>query len=111
MSLDPVFDALADPTRRLLIERLADGDTVTASGMAAELPMSRQAVAKHLGSLEAAGLVSSRRVGREVRFCLEAAPLVDAARWVASVGDAWDARLGRLARLLTATDAASAADR
>ncbi|MEM9034665.1 MAG: metalloregulator ArsR/SmtB family transcription factor [Actinomycetota bacterium] len=111
MSLDPIFDALADPTRRLLIERLASGETVTASGMAGELPMSRQAVAKHLSLLETAGLVTSDRVGREVRFSLEAAPLVDATRWMAAVGDAWDARLGRLARLLTAEDAATAADR
>jgi DNA-binding transcriptional ArsR family regulator len=79
--------------------------------MAAELPMSRQAVAKHLGLLETAGLVSGERVGREVRFRLRAEPLVDATRWMAAVGDAWDARLGRLARLLAVDEGVAVTDR
>ena len=111
MSLDPVFDALADPTRRLLLERLAGGEVVTASAMAGELPMSRQAVTTHLALLDRAGLVASERVGREVRYAFRAGPLVEATRWMAEVGDAWDGRLGRLARLLDTSEVSAVDDR
>jgi DNA-binding transcriptional ArsR family regulator len=97
---DAVFAALADPTRRRLIERLAEGPTATASGLAAELPITRQAVAKHLAALGRARLVRSRRVGRETRYSLDAEPLSDAARWIAGVGAEWDGRLAELERLL-----------
>ncbi len=97
---DAVFTALADPTRRLLIERLAAAPTVTASGLAAELPITRQAVAKHLAALGRARLVRSRRVGRETRYSLDAAPLSEAARWIARVGAEWDGRLADLERVL-----------
>lgn len=111
VGIDEVFDALADPTRRLLLERLAAGQTVTASAMAGELPMSRQAVSKHLVQLDRAGLVASERVGREVRYEFRAGPLVEATRWMAEVGDTWDARLGKLARLLDPSEVATATDR
>jgi DNA-binding transcriptional ArsR family regulator len=97
---DEVFAALADPTRRRLVERLADGGTVTASALAAELPISRQAIAKHLGALGRARLVRSRRVGRETRYSLDPAPLTDAAEWIARVGGEWDGRLAALKKLL-----------
>src|SRR2546421_455970 len=77
---DSVFAALADPTRRRVIETLAGGATVTASGLAVELPISRQAIAKHLATLTRARLVRPSRVGRETRYSLDAAPLEDAAR-------------------------------
>ena len=102
MNLTPVFDALADPTRRLILERVSTGQTVTASALAAELPMSRQAVAKHLAQLDRAGLVAGERVGRELRYGFRSGPLVEATRWMARVGDAWDERLGKLGRLLDA---------
>jgi DNA-binding transcriptional ArsR family regulator len=102
---DAVFSALGDPTRRGLIERLAGGATVTASGLATELPISRQAIAKHLGALGRARLVRSRRVGRETQYSLDAAPLEEAARWIATVGAEWDGRLADLERLLVARGA------
>ena len=97
---EAVFSALADPTRRRLIERLGREPTVTASGLAADLPISRQAIAKHLATLRRARLVRARRVGRETRYSLDAAPLSEAARWIARVGGEWDERLADLERLL-----------
>lgn len=97
---DAIFAALADPTRRRVIESLASGETATATGLARELPITRQAVSKHLGALRAAELVSADRVGRETRYRLEPAALADAAGWIARVGGEWDTRLGDLERLL-----------
>ena len=102
---DAVFSALGDPTRRRLIERLAGGATVTASGLATELPISRQAITKHLAALSRAQLVRSSRIGRETRYTLDAAPLSEAARWIAAVGAEWDSRLAELERLLVARGA------
>lgn len=99
-AVDAVFAALADPTRRRVVETLAGGSTVTASALAAELPISRQGVAKHLAALRRARLVRSKRVGRETRYQLDGAPLEDAARWIARVGAEWDERLSELERLL-----------
>lgn len=98
--VDAVFAALADPTRRHLVEMLASEPGATATGLAAALPISRQAVAKHLATLDQAGLVSSRRRGRELRFELQPRPLADAAAWMAAVGADWDGRLERLRHLL-----------
>jgi DNA-binding transcriptional ArsR family regulator len=98
--IDQVFSALADPTRRRLVERLAGGSTATASALAADLPISRQGVAKHLAALRRAHLVRAERVGRETRYRLDGAPLEDAAQWIARVGAEWDERLGDLRRLL-----------
>jgi ArsR family transcriptional regulator, cadmium/lead-responsive transcriptional repressor len=92
-----VFAALADPTRRQLVRSLAEHPGLTASRLAGELPMTRQAVAKHLGALSGAGLVEARRAGRETRYTLTPAPLADAVEWMAGVGAQWDARLDRLA--------------
>jgi ArsR family transcriptional regulator, cadmium/lead-responsive transcriptional repressor len=95
-----VFAALADPTRRHLVESLAAEPGATATGLAATLPISRQAVAKHLRLLEAARLVSSHRQGREALFELDPAPMAEAAAWMAAVGGEWDDRLGGLKGLL-----------
>jgi DNA-binding transcriptional ArsR family regulator len=97
---DAVFAALADPTRRRMIEVLARRPTATATGLAAELPISRQAVAKHLGALKRARLVRAQRRGRETQYSLDAAALAEVERWVAAVGAEWDERLGRLERAL-----------
>lgn len=94
-----VFSALAHGTRRRVIETLASGESATATSLAAELPMSRQAVAKHLDALRRADLVRSSRRGRETVYRIEPAPLTEAASWIASVGGEWDERLGRLSRL------------
>ena len=95
---DPVFAALADPTRREVLRAVASGHDLTATQVAAELPVSRQAVVKHLQVLAGAGLVSAERHGREQRFRVTPAPLDDALRWMLGVGAAWDDRLDRLRR-------------
>lgn len=98
--VDPVgevFSALADPTRREVLRSLSTTPELTASRLAGRLPMSRQAVAKHLAALHRAGLVEPRRAGRETRYVLTPAPLADAMEWMAQVGAEWDGRLARLA--------------
>jgi DNA-binding transcriptional ArsR family regulator len=92
----PVFNALADPNRRHLLNQLAERETATATELAAGLPVTRQAVAKHLAALGEAGLVTSERQGRETRYRLTPAPLADAVSWIADVGGEWDARLDAL---------------
>ncbi len=98
---DPVgatFAALADPTRRHVIGMLTGREAVTASELARDLPITRQAVSKHLATLADAGLVTAQRSGRETRYRLTPAPLSDAREWIDHVGAEWDARLARLAR-------------
>jgi DNA-binding transcriptional ArsR family regulator len=97
-SLDPLFAALADPHRRYVVETLASRGTATATQLAAELPVTRQAVAKHLAALRAAGLVRAARRGRETRYELDPTPLGDAAGWIERVGRDWDERLNALSR-------------
>ena len=106
--VDAIFTALADPTRRHVIATLAAQDSATPTSLAAELPMSRQAVAKHLLTLGEAGLVRSERVGRETRYALTPEGLTDAAAWMAEVGAQWDRRLARLAALLSVSGSGSA---
>jgi DNA-binding transcriptional ArsR family regulator len=96
-----VFSALADPTRREVVRSLAAQPGLTASHLAGELPMTRQAVAKHLNALSGAGLVQSRREGRETRYTLTPAPLAEAIEWMTAVGAQWDDRLARLAHRAT----------
>jgi ArsR family transcriptional regulator, cadmium/lead-responsive transcriptional repressor len=100
MAADAVFTALADPTRRRMIEILAGRPAETATGFAAELPITRQAVAKHLATLRRARLVRAERAGRETRYTLDGSALDDVSRWVETVGAEWDARLRRLERTL-----------
>ena len=90
-----VFSALADPSRRRLLEELA-GKDASVTELAQTLPVTRQAVAKHMAALASAGLVESRRVGRERLYRLNPEPLDGAAGWIARVGSEWDERLGRL---------------
>lgn len=94
---EAVFDALADPTRRRLLRLLGQREQgATATELAADLPVTRQAVAKHLGGLEAAGLVRPAREGREVRYRITPAPLSGAMEWMVAVGGRWDERLANL---------------
>jgi DNA-binding transcriptional ArsR family regulator len=95
-----VFDALADPNRRSMVEALAERGTATATELASELNVTRQAVAKHFAALSEAGLVEGRREGRETRYELTPQPLTVALDWMADVGGTWDARLSRLRRHL-----------
>ena len=97
-----VFAALADPTRRAVLRAVAQGEASTATGIAAGLPISRQAVAKHLAQLERAQLVDARREGRETRFEATPAPLTGAIAWMTDVGAQWDARLAALAKAVRA---------
>ncbi len=99
--IGPVFAALADPTRRQLVSSMATGSTVTATRLAADLPMTRQAVAKHLAALDAAGLVAAERRGRETVYRLTPEPLSEAAGWMEGVGRQWDERLAALASHLS----------
>jgi len=99
--VDAVFQALADPNRRFVLESLADRESATATELAAALPVTRQAVAKHLGLLRTAELVEATRVGRELRYRLTPAPLGDAVEWMEQVGAQWDERLAALGRHLT----------
>jgi DNA-binding transcriptional ArsR family regulator len=92
----PVLAALADDTRRGIVARLASGATPTATELAAELPISRQAVTKHLRVLEDAAVVTVERSGREARYHLSGEALGDAARWIAEIGETWDRRLALL---------------
>ncbi len=98
--LEPVFAALADPTRRAVVQALAQGGAASATELAGRFPVSRQAIAKHLQVLSGAGLVASARAGREVQWTVTPEPLAEAAAWMAEVGGRWDARLDALARLL-----------
>jgi DNA-binding transcriptional ArsR family regulator len=96
MSEDSVFSALSDPSRRRLLETLAGRDSASLTQLAEQLPVSRQAVSKHLAALGAAGLVSSSRAGRETRYRLTPGALADAVSWIERVGKGWDERLARL---------------
>ena len=102
--VEAVFTALADPSRRFLVERLAAGGNATPTELAGELPVSRQAVAKHLASLEAAGLVHGTRIGRNTVYRLDPAPLLAATDWIAQVGAEWDQRLTALAAHVSRED-------
>lgn len=92
----PVLAALADPTRRALFERLNSEGPASASKLATELPISRQAISKHLSLLDSAGLVDRREQGRQVVYSARVAPLDEVATWLETVGDQWDNRLQRL---------------
>ncbi|HWF23260.1 MAG TPA: metalloregulator ArsR/SmtB family transcription factor [Acidimicrobiales bacterium] len=95
---DGVFAALADPTRRQLLDQLATEGPLTATALAEHYPMSRQAVAKHITALAGAGLVVGERSGREVRYRVAGPGLGDAASWLADVETRWDRRLDALQR-------------
>jgi DNA-binding transcriptional ArsR family regulator len=95
-----VFGALSDPTRRALLSAIAQQPSATATELALELPISRQAVLKHLTALADAGLLDRERSGREVRFRVTPEPLSDAVSWMAEVGGQWDERLATLTHRL-----------
>jgi len=104
-----VFGALSDPTRRALLAAIAEHPAATATELASQLPISRQAVLKHLGALTDAGLLGRTRTGREVRYEFTPAPLSDAVDWMTAVGAEWDDRLAALHRQLGAASGARGA--
>lgn len=94
------FSAIADPTRRRLLGLLADVDELSLHEMTAHFPMGRTGVSKHLAILKDADLVQARRVGRETRYHLNAAPLHEVQRWVSFYERFWTRRVDRLKNLL-----------
>ncbi|WP_216843721.1 ArsR/SmtB family transcription factor [Phytoactinopolyspora alkaliphila] len=94
-----MFLALADDTRRELLERLVRHGAISASALARDLPITRQAVGKHLDTLQRARLVRAHKTGREVRYEPQLAPLRHASTWMDGLARQWDDRLGRLASL------------
>jgi DNA-binding transcriptional ArsR family regulator len=100
-----VFAALADPTRRQIVESLSAGGSTTATELATRLPITRQGVAKHLGILADAGLVETQRQGRETIYTLVPEPLQDTVDWVEAIHATWDKRLSALRDYLAGSDA------
>ena len=92
-AVDELWAAVADPTRRRMLDVLLTEGEGTATTLARELPVTRQAVAKHLAVLHRAGLVEGARQGREVRYAVRPQQLDAAARSMASVAARWDQRL------------------
>ena len=98
IALVTVFAALGDETRWSILTALGDGDA-SASALADRLPVTRQAIAKHLTVLEQVGLVSSSRVGRELQYRVLGAELSAAAARLDRIGAEWDARLATIKRI------------
>jgi DNA-binding transcriptional ArsR family regulator len=99
MAVDAVFQALGDPTRRALLERLSTGP-LTVSHLAAPFPISLAAVVQHLQVLEQCGIVQTEKVGR-VRTChLETKALATAEKWITQRRRSWEQRLDRLGEYL-----------
>jgi DNA-binding transcriptional ArsR family regulator len=96
---DELWSAIADPSRRRVLDLLVGNGAASASWLAGRVPFSRQAVSKHLVVLERAGLISRRKHGREVLYQVEADRLDQAARAMAELAAQWDRRLGAIKRL------------
>lgn len=97
-----VLAAVSEPMRWRILELLSDAGEATASALASDVPISRQAVMKHLGVLDASGLVSRRRSGREIRYIAHPERLAATAAWMAQAAGEWDRRLAALKRLAEA---------
>jgi DNA-binding transcriptional ArsR family regulator len=94
--LDELFAAVADPTRRQILQRLVHDGPQTATQLAAHFPLSRQAIVKHVQTLGAAGLVAPTRAGREVRYRATTEQLSAAVAWLLDTSTQWDRRADRL---------------
>lgn len=101
-----VFQALADPTRRAILDRLRDEGALSVKDLSAPLPISRQATTKHLDLLAAAGLIRQEWQGRERRHRLLAPALEPVSTWLQPYAEAWDRRLERLKAHLEEEDEA-----
>ncbi|WP_308201259.1 ArsR/SmtB family transcription factor [Paractinoplanes maris] len=99
---DDLWSAIGDPTRRRMLDLLLTEGAGTATTLSRQLPVTRQAVAKHLGVLDRAGLVRATPAGREKRYQVDDAELERAAAQLAAVGAEWDARLNRIKRIAEA---------
>jgi ArsR family transcriptional regulator, cadmium/lead-responsive transcriptional repressor len=105
---DELWSAIADPSRRQVLDLLVSNGDVSASWLAGRVPFSRQAVAKHLVVLERVGLISRRKQGREVLYQVEAGRLDQATRAMAELASQWDRRLSAIKRLAEAAHAEAA---
>ena len=94
--LAQLFAALGEPTRLNVVDRLRDGSEHSIATIAMGLPISRQALTKHLKVLESAGIASSRRLGRETVYQMDPSGLLAAERWIAEVSSQWDRAIDRL---------------
>jgi DNA-binding transcriptional ArsR family regulator len=101
---DDLWSAIGDPTRRRILDRLLADGASTATALSHHLPMSRQAIAKHLSVLDGAGLVTGTAMGRERRYDVDEKQLARAVAQLASVQATWDARLNRIKRLAEAIE-------
>lgn len=97
--IEEVLSALDDPTRRALLDQLAERGSATATVLSSQLPISRQAVVQHLTVLGNAGLVSGERRGRERWFAVRTEPITETARWLDDLAAAWDRRLSSIKRI------------
>ena len=108
---DELWSAVAEPTRRQVLDILLDRGEATATVLASELPVSRQAVAKHLAVLDRAGLVEGIRQGREVRYAVRPPRLAAATRSIAGVAADWEARLSAIKHIAESVARAQATER
>ncbi len=106
---DDLWSAVGDPTRRRMLDLLL-AEAGTATTLSEQLPVTRQAVAKHLGVLDRVGLVHVTPAGRERRYQVDEAQLARAVAQLSSVGAAWDARLQRIKRIAEAIQRTRRAD-
>jgi DNA-binding transcriptional ArsR family regulator len=107
---DALWAAVADPTRRRVLDALLERGEATTTTLAVGLPVTRQAVAKHLVVLDRVGLVAGRRQGREVRYAVRPERLDDAAEAMAAVAAQWDRRLAAIKRLAESVQAKAEID-
>ncbi|WP_330327589.1 ArsR/SmtB family transcription factor [Streptomyces pseudovenezuelae] len=96
---DELWSAVGDPTRRRMLDLLLSEGSGTATSLSEQLPVTRQAVAKHLLVLDRVGLVHATTAGREKQFRVDQAQLARAVAQLAHVGAAWDSRLQRIKRI------------
>ncbi len=108
---DELWSAIADPSRRRVLDLLVSNSEVSASWLAGRVPFTRQAVSKHLVVLEQAGLITRRKQGREVLYRVEADRLDQAAAAMADLAAQWDRRLAAIKRLAEAAHAKTKGDR
>jgi len=101
---DELWSAIGDPTRRQMLDLLLSNGTGTATSLSDQLPVTRQAVSKHLGVLDRAGLVEGTPEGRERRYRVDEEQLARAVAQLNAVGTTWDARLRRIKRIAEAIE-------
>ena len=101
---DELWSAIGDPTRRRMLDLLLTDGAGTATSLSEQLPVTRQAVAKHLGVLDRVGLVHVTPAGREMRYRIDDAQLARAVTQLSAVGETWDARLRRIKQIAEAIE-------